>query len=146
MPVLEYLYFLPKNQRDKEILNLKSPTLTFFINFLYNVVKKVIPINKQLVNNLTPYKEKILQIVHKNKSLKYRKEILLKEGIFFNLLLLLLPLIRDLCKKENKCLSKSDSSGKESKERKKSSLDQGEEQLQTLGDKRDLVGENDKQQ
>ena len=96
LPLFEYIHFLPEEQKTPEILKLKNDIYSFFLNFLYNVYKKVIPISDTLVKKLEPYKDQIKKIVQKNKSVKFRKNILKENNLFFVLISLFLPILRGL--------------------------------------------------
>ena len=93
---LEYLCSTSSEERTEQLQSLKSTELKFFLNLLYNVVYKRVPISKNTRLQLKPHKDLIQSLIQPKKSLKLRKVKLSNGDNFKTVFDILLPDLREI--------------------------------------------------
>ena len=95
LPAIEYMCNLGEAERQQQIKNMSNDLLKFYIDFLYSVYKKRIPLSDSLIDILRPHKTIITSLLTRNKSLAVRRRLLAKKNVFENIFCVLLPVLRE---------------------------------------------------
>ena len=86
LPSLEFLQKLSLAKRKTYILNASIETIRLFSDFVFNLNIGNFPIPEYLVDKIRPFKSQILSLCKKKKSIKARKEELIKKDFFGKIL------------------------------------------------------------
>lgn len=96
LPLLEYISKLEVHKRKPFIKKLKKKNSEFLFDLLANFYQGNLPVAKEIIDQLRPYREVIASLVAPRKSLKARKTQLVEDDYYPLLITPLLPSLQQL--------------------------------------------------
>lgn len=96
LPVIEYLASLTEIERVAHMKHLEPSCVRFLIDLVLNVECGKCYVPPEIVEKLRKSKRKIRSLVKKNKSFTKRKKELSCKGIFADIYVPLIPVLRSL--------------------------------------------------